>query len=314
MSTLATQATHFPLPWRETREDQLRTWGGILSAICAVIVLGIVVPFVNLPQEIRVVKDVLTMTRVTLAPPEIKPVPPPPVPKTKVPTKVEPTEHRVTPTRAAPRPAQPTPPAALVRDEAAIASMNAIDDAFADMRQPTTSALKSTGKLQRGAGEAATADRALLTANQGTREIATGGTRGEVGGVALSGRAATRVSAPQSSARSNAAAVAARNGSGGDRAGQRSLEEIRRVFDANKGLLFGLYQAALIDSPGLSGKVVVELTISPGGDVLGVKVVSSEIDDQQLVQQVIARVRGFHFKPAEVGTTTVTYPVHFLPT
>ena len=137
-----TLVTHFPLPWRETRQDSTRTWGMILGAIGIVIVVGVVVPFVNLPQEIRVVKDVLTMTRVTLTPPEVKPVPPPPIPKTKVPPKVEPTAQRVTPTKAPTRPVPPTPPAAPVRDEAAIASMNAIDDAFADMRQPTTSALK----------------------------------------------------------------------------------------------------------------------------------------------------------------------------
>ena len=107
-----------------------------------------------------------------------------------------------------------------------------------------------------------------------------------------------------------------------ERAGQRSLEEIRRAFDASKGLLFGaskgllfgLYQAALIDTPGLAGKVVVELTISPGGEVVGARVVSSEIADAQLVQNVLARVRAFRFKAADVGTTTVTYPVHFLPT
>ena len=300
---MSAAATHFSLPWRQTRADRVRTWATLAVALGAVLMVGILVPMANLPREIRVIKDVLTMTRVTLAPPVVKPPLPPLQPLRRVATGAQPA--RPTPNRAV----RPVPPAAPVRDAAAIASVNAIDDAFADLRQPSASSLKSTDHLQRGSGQAATVNRGLLTADQGAREVAVGASRGEVGGVALSARAATRVAAPASVRAEGAAAAHA-----AERAGQRSLEEIRRVFDASKGLLFGLYQAALIDTPGLAGKVVVELTISPGGEVVGARVVSSEIADAQLVQNVLARVRAFRFKAADVGTTTVTYPVHFLPT
>ena len=50
--------------------------------------------------------------------------------------------------------------------------------------------------------------------------------------------------------------------------------------------------AALTLTPGLSGKIVLELVIAPDGSVQRVRVVSSEIDDPTLVEQVTGRVRA----------------------
>ena len=85
------------------------------------------------------------------------------------------------------------------------------------------------------------------------------------------------------------------------------------MFDTNKGAIFAIYNRALRADPTLQGKVVLELVISPAGQVMDVKVVASEIDDESVVAKIVNRVRLFNFGKRDVGTTTISYPVHFLP-
>ena len=47
----------------------------------------------------------------------------------------------------------------------------------------------------------------------------------------------------------------------------RSEEEIALVFDRNKGAIYSIYTRALRDKPDLQGKLVLELTISPQGEI-----------------------------------------------
>jgi periplasmic protein TonB len=94
----------------------------------------------------------------------------------------------------------------------------------------------------------------------------------------------------------------------------RSIEEIRRIFDANKGAIFAIYNRALRSDPTLQGKVVLELIIAPSGRVTGISVVASELADDELVARILSRIRMFDFGERDVGETTISYPVHFLPT
>ena len=63
----------------------------------------------------------------------------------------------------------------------------------------------------------------------------------------------------------------------------------------------------------MQGKVVLELVIDPSGAVTDVRVVASELTDEALVAKIVSRIRMFNFGSREVGTTTISYPVHFLP-
>ena len=314
---MTTLATAYPLPWRLPEHEWRRSVAMQLGAVALVLVLGVIIPLVDVPKQIRAVRDAVTMTRITLAPPVPKPVPQPPPPPVQqvqqpdvLPQPVNaptPQPARVVPrTIAPPQPAPQRPPV----DRTADAGVAALEDAFADMRTPDARTLRAAATASTSTIGPARADRALLGANQGRRAMALDAAPGAVGNVALAGRTQTRVSAPP-------AATVARGGTssatGTPPGRQRSLEEIRRVFDANKGTLFGLYQAALLDSPSLSGKIVLELVITPDGRVERVRVVSSEIAEPSLVEQVANRVRSFHFDAKDVGVTTVTYPVHFLP-
>ena len=78
--------------------------------------------------------------------------------------------------------------------------------------------------------------------------------------------------------------------------------------------LVAIYNRALRQDPTLQGKVILELVISPAGQVMDVKVVASEIDDEAVVAKIVSRVRLFDFGARDVSTTTISYPVHFLPT
>ena len=100
---------------------------------------------------------------------------------------------------------------------------------------------------------------------------------------------------------------------GGSGKASRSIEEIKLVFERNKGAIYALYNRALREDPSLQGKVVVELKIAPSGEVVGCRVVSTELKTPDLETKLVARIRGFDFGAKDVDTMVVTWPVDFLP-
>lgn len=100
---------------------------------------------------------------------------------------------------------------------------------------------------------------------------------------------------------------------GGSGKASRSLEDIKLVFERNKGAIYAIYNRALRDDPSLQGKVVVKLTIAPAGHVVDVKVESSELHASELEQKLLARIRSFDFGAKDVDQMVVTWPVDFLP-
>ena len=103
-----------------------------------------------------------------------------------------------------------------------------------------------------------------------------------------------------------------KRGSGSTKAA-RSREEIELVFDRNKGAIYALYSRALRDKPDLKGKVVLELTIAPTGEITQCRVVSSELNDADLERKLVARVKSFRFEARDVETITTTKPIDFFP-
>ena len=63
----------------------------------------------------------------------------------------------------------------------------------------------------------------------------------------------------------------------------------------------------------LQGKVVLELKIAPSGEVLDVKIASSELHADELERKLLARIRQFDFGSKDVEQIVVTWPVDFLP-
>ena len=100
---------------------------------------------------------------------------------------------------------------------------------------------------------------------------------------------------------------------GGSGKASRSIEEIKLVFERNKGAIYAIYNRALREDPSLQGKVVVELTIAPEGSVSNIRLVSSELKAQELEGKLLARIRQFDFGAKDVEVMVVSWPVDFLP-
>ena len=323
MNSIAMQpnlALEFDLPWVTKRLDRKR-FIAILSALLAVtLVFGGVIPLIELPVQERSELEELppALARIQLKKPEVKIPPPPPPPKVE--EKVEPKVEKETPVESPPKPVEKkiepkVPTVSDAREKAKVSGLLAFQDAFADMREAIdVSSLTDTASIQQGAGESATIDRSLLTAKTGKRSagVNVAALSKETGGVALSGRETTRVEAPEGArgtGREKKPKVAKNDGL----ARERSIEEVRRVFDSNKGAIFAIYNRALRKNPGLQGKVVLELTISPSGQVLDCKVLESELTDDAVVAKIVNRVKLFNFGAQNVRKTRINYPVHFLP-
>ncbi len=184
-----------------------------------------------------------------------------------------------------------------------------------------------------GAGnEAGIAARALITSNAvgGSGGINTAGYSKNTGGGGLAGRSTTLVEGIAGGGGGGGAggggargrgdgAGSGAGGSGGSlhRSGSgkasRSIEEIKLVFERNKGAIYSIYNRALREEPGLQGKVVLELKIAPAGNVLECKIISSELKTPELEAKLLARIRQFDFGAKDVDQMIVTWPIDFLP-
>jgi periplasmic protein TonB len=100
---------------------------------------------------------------------------------------------------------------------------------------------------------------------------------------------------------------------GGSGKASRSADEIALVFTKNKGAIDAMYARALRDNPALQGKVVIELTIAPSGDITAARVISSELHDAEFENKLVARIRLFKFEAKDVAALTATKPIDFFP-
>jgi len=93
----------------------------------------------------------------------------------------------------------------------------------------------------------------------------------------------------------------------------RSEEEITMVFDRNKSKLFSIYNRERRTDPGLKGTIVLEIVIAPSGEVVDVRIVSSELKNSKLERRILSRIKQFNFGEKDVNAVTVSYPIEFIP-
>jgi len=171
--------------------------------------------------------------------------------------------------------------------------------------------------------------RALITASagRGSGGINTAAYSRDTGGGGLAGRATTLVQGVAGGGGGGGAGGgggSAQGGGSGSGAGgtlhksrsgkaSRSIEEIKLVFERNKGAIYALYNRALREDPALQGKVVLELKIAPSGAVVECRVASSELKADALEHKLLARIRQFDFGARDVDVMVVSWPVDFLP-
>jgi TonB family protein len=308
MSLLAPFYREFELPW-EGDPEASRRFRKILRVLLIIFFLfGIIVPFLNIPKPTA--EETEVPQRIAQVMIEEKPKPPPPPPPPKQEEKPKPKPEEKTPVKPPPTPVDQK----QVAHEKAQKQVNQFKDELADLRQQMDLTPMQTKNLSGAVGADSHAERSLITSKvgQGSSGITSANSsRGfGTGAGSLTGHDTTAVT--------SSIATGGLNGRGSTRTGSsgkaaRSAEEIATVFDRQKGAIYALYSRAVRSNPELQGKLVLEFTISPGGDVTSCRVVSSELKDDELERKIVALVKLFKFQAKDVETMTTTKPMEFFP-
>jgi hypothetical protein len=307
------QYRNYDLPWTPGEDAERRFRRILRNAFIVYALVALAMPFLPLVERERSRAPAIPERVVQLIVEQPKPPPPPPPPVVVEEAKPKP-EVKVARVEPKPAPAQPVPVDRReeARKKARTSGLLALQDELADLRDSNlTAKLASNRQLNAVAGDAPQVERSLITskAGQGSGGINTAALSRNTGGGGLVGRSTTKVD-------SNLAGLAAAADTaprGADGKPSRSREEIEMVFDQNKGAIYALYSRALRKDPSLQGKLVLRLTIEPSGAVSACEVVSTEINDDELLQKLIARVKMFRFPDKDVATVTTTKPIDFFP-
>jgi len=295
----------YELPW-ESDPDEQRRFRRILQVALGLLALFCII-FVLVPTPKRAVNEETVPPRLARIMIEQQPKPPPPPPAAP---KVEPKPE----VKPVPVPVRPIDKAEQARRKAQKSGLLQFKDELADLREHVDMDVGQTKNLTGAVGADSHAERSLITSKVG---VGSGGitsantSRGfGTGAGSLTGHETTTItSAIAHSGLDNRGPT--RTGSSSKAA--RSREEIELVFDRNKGAIYALYSRALRENPALQGKLVLEFTIAPSGDVTMCRVVSSDLNDKTLEEKIVARVRLFHFEPKDVESITTTKPIDFFP-
>jgi protein TonB len=290
----------YELPWEIDPEGQGRLRRLVGGALLLLLLFSLILPFIHLPKQTEAPEAV--PERLARLMVEEKPKPPPVVeqPKPKPETKPVPV----------PKPVDKT---AEARKKAQNSGLLKFQDELADLRQVDLTPLGQTKNLQGAVGQDSHAERSLIASKAGgaSAGITTANaSRGfGTGAGSLTGHDTTAVNS-----RISAAGTGGNVAKGGSGKPSRSQEEIALVFDRNKGAIYALYGRALRDIPDLQGKLVLEFTIAPSGEVTECHVVSSELKNPELESKIVARVKLFRFEAKDVAAITSTKPIEFVPT
>jgi protein TonB len=280
----------YELPWSPSEEMERRFRTILRNLAIVFAIIAILIPF--LPRHTIVVNTESLPERVVQLVMEPPPPPPPPPPKPEKPVEKE---------KPIPQPVDPRVKAQKslkVFDQ--LAALRDVDlDKFQKNQQKTTDP-----------GDVSVVSRNIISSK-------VGGTSGGISSPTSSGLAAgsgslrgfdtTQVKGPNLGASGQATRA------GGSGKASRSADEIALVFTRNKGAIDAMYARALRDNPALQGKVVLEITITPSGDITAARIVSSDLNDKEFESKLLARIRLFKFEAKDVATLTATKPIDFFP-
>ena len=301
---LAPYYREYELPWEGDEESNER-FRKILRVLLIILALfGILFPLLPHPQHTIAEEVPERLARVMTQTPKPPPPPPPPKPKEEEKPKIEP--------KVAIKP--PPVDERQRAHEKAQKQLNQVKDELADLRDVMDLTPLETKNLSGAVGADSHAERSLITSKVGSGSggiTSANSSRGfGTGAGSLNGHETTAVSSGIAKSGLNSRGPAS---SGGGGKAARSREEIELVFDRNKGRIYSLYARALRDNAELQGKLVLEFTIAPTGEVTMCRVVSSELKDPDLERKIIALVRLFRFDPKDVDVITTTKPIDFFP-
>ena len=289
----------YELPWSPSEEMERRFRRILRNLLIVLAIIAVIMPF--LPRTEREVNTDSLPERVVQLVQEPPPPPPPPPPPKPEPQK--PVE------KAPPKPVAPVDARVKASKSGLLANM----DDLAALRDMNLDKLAKNQPKTTDPGDVTEVTRSIITSKAG-------GTSGGISSPTSSGLAAgsgslngirvAQVKDP-TLATGNQGAGATRGGGSGK--ASRSADEIALVFTRNKGAIDAMYARALRDNPALQGKVVIELTIAPSGDITAARIVSSDLNDPVFESKLLSRIRLFKFDAKDVATLTATKPIDFFP-
>ena len=284
MSAIAANYRIFDLPWTPDEDEEKRLRKTARSLLIVFAAFGILIPLIPMSER----------------------PPPPALPAEVVKLVLEPPP---------PPPPKPVDRQAEARRKAEKSGLLAMKDQLEDLREALEPTEMSSAPMIGRVEGPSRAERSLVTSRTGvgsgginTGKLSSGfgsgpgNLKGHAAGTAVPSFA-DKIGADQ--------AQASRSGAGGK--ASRSREEIEIVFDRNKSAIYSLYSRALREQPELQGKVVVQLTIAPSGEITDCRIVSTELNDAELERKLVARIRMFRFEAKDVEAMTTTKPIEFFP-
>lgn len=317
MST-STYSDDMAMPWSSTAGGDPQFRKILTGFFVLLLVISIAVPLISVPEIKREQAEKLPehlarviIKRKKLAPPPPKVVTKKPQEKPKELKETKPKEAPVKKVETVKKKPEPVQTVAQAKKKAASTGLLAFQDDLLAMRQQIKPNQLSNQRLSNSGAEAAKKSRTLIGAKQlkGSGGIRTASLSRDTGHTSLSAHQSTEVESGIES--SDAMQLA--NNELEDAIKSRSIEEVRRIFDRNKGAIYALYNRAIRKNPGLQGKVVLELVIEPSGIVSACQIVSSELNHKKLERKLVTRIKMFSFGEKDVSVTRVNYPIEFLP-
>ena len=292
----------YELPWSPSEDTERRFRVILRNLAITATVIAVILPF--LPRHKVVTNTDSLPERVVQLVMEPPPPPPPPPPPKKEEKPIE-----KVPVSKVPTPPQPVDPRIKASKSGLLANL---DDLAALRDQVDLDKFAKNQPKTTDPGDVSQVTRNIISSKAG-------GTSGGISSPTSSGLASgsgslkgiytTQVKDPNLGAGAQAAATRA----GGSGKASRSADEIALVFTRNKGAIDAMYARALRDNPALQGKVVIEITIAPSGDITAARIVSTELNDQEFESKLLARIRLFKFDAKDVAALTATKPIDFFP-
>jgi len=283
----------YELPWSPAEEMERRFRVILRNLVIALAIIAVIIWF--LPHR-TVVQNTESLpervVQLVMEPPPPPPPPPPPKPEKPL--------EKVTP-----KPQVPVDPRVK-----ASKSLGAIQDDLAALRDLDIDKFAKNQPKTTDPGDVSIVQRSLIQSKAG-------GTSGGISAPTSSGLASGSGSLNGIRTAQVKDPTLASGGpgtrAGGSGKASRGSEEIALVFTKNKGAIDAMYARALRDNPALTGKVVLEITITPSGDITVARIISSELKDPEFEAKLLARIRLFKFEAKDVATLTATKPIDFFP-
>lgn len=316
------------LPWSSSKKENHRFVKISALALVMTIVTAGVVGLKDVPEVPRAEQEKVPVQLAKIIQAKTPPPPPPqiepepqPEPELIEPPKVPEPVLEVPKEIPTPKITKPEPPNVVTeqekvtkaRETAKSKGVLAFADQLASMRNQANLQNLANTNLSQGGGQSNVTARNVIAAQTITTS----------GGIQTSNLSSDVGAAGQLEGRRNTEFVAASEGevalatkrieSDSQVIGNRDLDQIRQVLDANQGGVYSLYRRALREDPSIEGKLTVKLVIAPDGSLSALTLIDSELDAPELVEKLLARIGLINFGAQNVTKTELEYAFNFLP-